>query len=214
MAAPPDQPNRPPKKAKDPARPTRAKAARPELPPIAPALADLLNPAINRGEAGVGSQTGRRAPESRLQPPADNSRDRRNDFAEAHKARASTPGGFQERPQSGYVTKAPLGHGPGEIDPDLARALGLVDDEEPAPDDEAAAERRRLLALPRVIPMPGEGDESGVVATAQALESLLREGRPEFRARRNPRAASASLSSPTSSPRATSPRRLPSWSRA
>jgi excinuclease ABC subunit B len=188
MAPPPDQPNRPPKKAKDPARPTRAKAARPELPPIAPALADLLNPAINRGEAGVGSQTGRRAPESRLQPPADNSRERRNDFAEAHRARASTPGGFQERPQSGYVAKSPLrarsqpdDHGPGEIDPDLARALGMVDDEEPAPDDESGAERRRLLALPRVIPMPGEGDESGVAATAQALESLLREGRPEFR---------------------------------
>ena len=103
MAPPPDKPIRPAKKAKDPARPTRAKAARPELPPIAPALADLLNPAINRGEAGVGSQTGQRDPGSGLQPPADNSRDRRNDFAEAHKARASTPGGFQERPQSGYV---------------------------------------------------------------------------------------------------------------
>src|SRR5216684_3159718 len=108
MANPPDRRHKPPKKAKDPARPTRAKAARPELPPIAPALADLLNPAINRGEAGVGSQTGRRAPASGLQPPADNSRARRNDFADAHKARASTPGGFQERPQSGYVAKSPL----------------------------------------------------------------------------------------------------------
>ena len=38
-----------------------------------------------------------------------------------------------------------------------------------------------MLALPRVLPMPGEGSESGVVATAQALEALLREGRPEFR---------------------------------
>ena len=187
MPPPPDQPNRPPKKAKDPARPTRAKAARPELPPIAPALADLLNPAINRGEAGVGSQTGQRDPKSGLRPPADNSRDRRNDFADAHKARASTPGGFQERPQSGYVAKSPLrapsqrgGRGPGEIDPDLAKALGLTDDDS-FPEDEASAEKRRLLALPRVIPMPGEGDESGVAATAQALESLLREGRPEFR---------------------------------
>ena len=76
-----------PKKPKDPARPTRAKAARPALPPIAPALADLLNPAINRGEAGVGSQTG-------LQPPPNNSRDRRADFSAAHRARKSTPGGF------------------------------------------------------------------------------------------------------------------------
>jgi excinuclease ABC subunit B len=186
--ASPDKPIRPPKKAKDPARPTRAKAARPELPPIAPALADLLNPAINRGEAGVGSQTGRGAAPSGLQPPADNSRDRRNDFADAHKARASTPGGFQERPQSGYVAKSPLRalSQPGEIDPDLAKALGLTDDDEAAPDeavpdDAAAAEKRRLLALPRVIPMPGEGDESGVAATAQALDALLREGRPEFR---------------------------------
>jgi excinuclease ABC subunit B len=176
MASPPDKPIRP-KKAKDPARPTRAKAARPELPPIAPALADLLNPAINRGEAGVGSQTGQQDVKSGLQPPVDNSRDRRNDFAEAHRARASTPAGFKERPQSGYVAKS----APGEVDPDLARALGLVDDDETGDDSEESAERRRMLALPRVLPMPGEGSESAVVATAQALEALLREGRPEFK---------------------------------
>src|SRR5215472_15096480 len=86
MAKPPSKPTSQPaskpasKPPKDPARPTRAKAARPDLPPIGPALADLLNPAINRGEAGVGSQTG-------LQPPPDNSRDRRADFSAAHRAR-------------------------------------------------------------------------------------------------------------------------------
>jgi excinuclease ABC subunit B len=83
---PPDEPAKPPRKRKDPARPTRAKAAREALPPIAPALADLLNPAINRGEAGVGSQTGlgRPSPSSPgLQPPPDNSRDRRADSAAA-----------------------------------------------------------------------------------------------------------------------------------
>ena len=80
MAKNPDAPKRGGKSAK-------SKAGRPDVQPIGPALADLLNPAINRGEAGVGSQTGRRVPETRLQPPADNSRDRRNDFAEAHKAR-------------------------------------------------------------------------------------------------------------------------------
>src|SRR5215468_7756678 len=127
MANPPERRNKPPKKAKDPARPTRAKAAREALPEIAPALADLLNPAINRGEAGVGSPSG-------LQPPPDNSRDRRADFAAAHRARASTPEGPSERPQAGYVGKSPLRDGktpvgPGEIDPDLARALGLVDEE-------------------------------------------------------------------------------------
>src|ERR687891_728159 len=69
MAKQPDRsgaqrPKRDPAKhsQKDPARPTRSKAHRPELPPIAPALEQLLNPAIARGEAGVGSQTG-------LQPP-------------------------------------------------------------------------------------------------------------------------------------------------
>ena len=107
MANPPDRRERPPKKRKDPAHPTRAKAAREALPPIAAALADLLNPAINRGEAGVGSQTGLpppcpppRAEEGRegasgLQPPADNSRDRRADFAAAHRARASSAVGLR-----------------------------------------------------------------------------------------------------------------------
>ncbi|HET6493514.1 MAG TPA: hypothetical protein VFG44_11135, partial [Burkholderiales bacterium] len=57
-----------PKKAKDPARPrgaaeqrikpTRAKAARPDAPPTPDSLADLLNPAINKGTAGLGSGTG------------------------------------------------------------------------------------------------------------------------------------------------------------
>ncbi|MGL4284811.1 MAG: excinuclease ABC subunit UvrB [Phreatobacter sp.] len=41
-------------KAKTP----RSKASKPELQPLGPALAELLNPAINRGTAGVGSQTG------------------------------------------------------------------------------------------------------------------------------------------------------------
>ena len=106
------------KKPKDPARPTRAKAARPETHPIGPALADLLNPAINRGEAGVGSQTG-------LQPPPDNSRDRRADFAAAHRARKSTPAGFGEVPQSPYRDNAELR----EASPELARILGIEGDE-------------------------------------------------------------------------------------
>jgi excinuclease ABC subunit B len=117
MPKPSDE-SKKPKKAKDPARPTRAKAARPELPPIAPALADLLNPAINRGEAGVGSQTG-------LQPPPDNSRDRRADAAAAHRARKSTPSGFGEVPQSPYRDNAELR----EASPELARILGIEGDE-------------------------------------------------------------------------------------
>src|ERR1700710_177283 len=93
-----------PRTPKDPARPTRAKAARPPTHPIGPALADLLTPAINRGEAGVGSQTG-------LQPPPDNSRDRRADFSAAHRARKSTTQAFNEAPQADYVGKTPVSLG-------------------------------------------------------------------------------------------------------
>src|SRR5215510_5514611 len=109
----PSKPRRDPARhsKKDPAKPTRAKAAREQLPPIAPALEQLLNPGIHKGTAGPGSQTG-------LQPPPDNSFARRADFANAHKARLSTPNAFHEAPQKGYVAKAPLG----SLDPDLARA--------------------------------------------------------------------------------------------
>jgi len=48
----------------------KSKAHRPDVQPIGPALAELLNPAINRGDAGLGSGTG-------LKPPPDNSWDRR-----------------------------------------------------------------------------------------------------------------------------------------
>src|SRR5580658_5816465 len=64
MAKSPDRPGarqgRDPAKhsKKDPAKPTRAKASRPDSAPLDPALADLLNPAIGQGRAGVGSQTG------------------------------------------------------------------------------------------------------------------------------------------------------------
>src|SRR5579864_3350794 len=46
---------------KDPAKPTRAKAARPDTPTLDPSLADLLNPGIGRGRAGIGAQTGMRS---------------------------------------------------------------------------------------------------------------------------------------------------------
>src|SRR5881396_2216179 len=63
-----------------------SKASRPDVQPIGPTLAELLNPAINRGDAGLGSGTG-------LQPPPDNSWDRRaGGEAAAHRARASTRG--------------------------------------------------------------------------------------------------------------------------
>src|SRR5881398_177546 len=77
MAKKPDSPK---KTGKTP----KSKAHRPDVQPIGPALAELLNPALNRGDAGMGSATG-------LQPPPDNSWDRRaGGEAAAHRARAST----------------------------------------------------------------------------------------------------------------------------
>src|ERR1700724_3178038 len=58
------RPDRDPAKhsKKDPAKPTRARAARPDVPALDPSLADILNPAIGHGRAGVGSQTGSPSP--------------------------------------------------------------------------------------------------------------------------------------------------------
>ena len=84
MAKNPDAPKKPGKTPKSKA--PNSKASRPDVQPIGPALAELLNPAINRGESGLGSSTG-------LQPPPDNSWDRRSGGeAAAHRARASTRG--------------------------------------------------------------------------------------------------------------------------
>src|SRR5262249_10687101 len=150
-------------------------------------------PAINRGESGVGSSTG-------LQPPPDNSFDRRSGGeAAAHRARASTRGksedvakrdasgveegstaeqagqdraweelkkqaqGFDDAPQANYGTSATVP----TLDPELARQLGLPTAED---DDEALAR-----------PPRSKMEAFGVKATAEALENLIRDGRPEFR---------------------------------
>jgi len=230
MAKTPDQP----KKPEDPARPTRAKAARPDEPATPDALADLLNPAINKGTAGLGSGTGissarkntpsfrgasktsepgiqkhppgkhldsRSGPsgrtgmtsESGLQPPPDNSFDRRADFSAAHKARKSARADFSKAPQHGHDARPVIGLGP-----QLSRELGIGDDdygETPSPDVLRASVSPRPAGrgetggdpkyrLPRAdLPQPGSGLASmGVAATADALDKLLREGRPEFAA--------------------------------
>ncbi|HEY3642862.1 MAG TPA: DEAD/DEAH box helicase family protein, partial [Xanthobacteraceae bacterium] len=178
MAKSPDQPDAPrprrgPKRdpakhsKKDPAKPTRAKANRPDSAPTDPALAELLNPGIRQGTAGIGSQTGH-APRQRgddrtsgLQPPPDNSWDRRADFSKAHTARRSTQQGFGEAPQSDFEAKTPAS--PAELDP--------VEDEAP-PSGETPGAPALLRGK--------HGESLGVAATAHALESLLREGRREF----------------------------------
>jgi excinuclease ABC subunit B len=168
MAKNPDSPRKSPKTPK-------SKAHRPDVQPIGPALAELLNPAINRGDAGMGSGTG-------LQPPPDNSKARRSGGEAAiHRARASTPKdftegqprptplpgaqsseqrGFDEAPQANYGTSAPIP----TLDPELAKQLGYdVED-----DDAFRPARNKMESL-------------GVKATADALEALVRDGRPEFR---------------------------------
>src|ERR1700682_2531065 len=170
----PKNPDNPKKPVKTP----KSKAHRPDVQPIGPALAELLNPAINRGDAGLGSGTG-------LQPPPDNSWDRRaGGEAAAHRARASTRGtsddvakrdasltarptaearGFDEAPQANYGTAATIP----ALDPELAKQLGFTTEEEDA------------AALAR--PPRNKMEALGVAATADALENLIREGRPEFK---------------------------------
>src|SRR5271167_1853245 len=149
MAKNPDAPKKPVKTPK-------SKAHRPDVQPIGPALAELLNPAINRGDAGMGSGTG-------LQPPPDNSWDRRaGGEAAAHRARASTKG-FEEAPQANFGTSATIP----TLDPELAKQLGLPT----AEDDEEALAR----------PPRSKMEALGVQATAEALEALIRDGRPEFK---------------------------------
>jgi excinuclease ABC subunit B len=168
---------------KDPAKPTRAKASRPDSSPLDPSLAEILNPGIGQGTAGLGSQTG-------LQPPPDNSWDRRADFANAHKARKSTQSGFEERPQSGYAAKGRVELNPG-INPDLADALGYGDSDPSKPligktHEESPPERDEISEISepsrwkrhRPLPQP---ITLGVTASMQALDRLLREGREEFR---------------------------------
>ena len=73
---------KPPKKPKGSRAHRRAPRRRGRIEPATPdALADLLNPAINKGTAGLGSGTGQNP---NLQPPPDNSFDRRKDFSAAH----------------------------------------------------------------------------------------------------------------------------------
>jgi excinuclease ABC subunit B len=188
MAKKPDSPKKPAKSIKTPA--AKPGAGRPDVKPIGPALAELLNPAINRGDAGMGSGTG-------LQPPPSNSFERRSGGeAAVHRARKSTPKkfegdegmrptplqpfpqpvvapyaprlseqkGLEEAPQANYNTSASIP----TLDPELAKQLGFTTEEEDAEALTARPPRNKMEAL-------------GVQATADALEALVRDGRPEFK---------------------------------
>jgi excinuclease ABC subunit B len=192
MAKGPDRPRAPQRRdpakhsKKDPAKPTRAKAARPDAPALDPSLADLLNPGIGQGRAGIGAQTGETSPsrKSGLQPPPDNSWDRRADFAQAHRARASVARDFAEPPQQGNVGRTPVS--PGELDPDLARALGIEEEQSEAEVGSGGAIKYGEETAPRSRSARLRGEEGAVsafgsAASQQSLERLLREGRPEFR---------------------------------
>jgi excinuclease ABC subunit B len=119
-----------PQNPKKPGKTPKSKAHRPDVQPIGPALAELLNPAINRGDAGMGSGTG-------LQPPPDNSWDRRSGGeAAAHRARASTRGSSEDvAKKDAAVTKTSLADTPppnpppqaGEGSPQLTPRSGARD---------------------------------------------------------------------------------------
>ncbi|MBV9563105.1 MAG: DEAD/DEAH box helicase family protein, partial [Bradyrhizobium sp.] len=147
MAKKPDAP-------KKPARSPRSKAHRPDVQPIGPALAELLNPAINRGESGLGSSTG-------LQPPPDNSFDRRaGGEAAAHRARASTRGKGEDVAKRDAADATSRGFPPPNPPP-----LAGEGSRRPAPgisgQDDSVAEQP---ASP--LPLAGEGQGGGASANS------------------------------------------------
>ena len=167
----------PPKKPKDPARPTRAKAARPDEPQTPDELAALLNPGIAPRHRGPGFR-------HRLQPPPETSWERRQDFSAAHRARKSAQG-FEEAPQQGFE-EAPQArlHRLADHRPRSrtgARNSASAAMRPPCARPARPAATRNIACRAPTCRRPGEGLSSmGVAATAESLEKLLREGRPEF----------------------------------
>jgi excinuclease ABC subunit B len=160
-----------------------------------------------------------------LQPPPDNSFERRADRRGEHTARKSVVKGFDEAPQRGYVARGPLlgpelsQSKPLDINAELRRALGYDSDPSKPLIGQDVNEEPTVTPLPNPPPtegrsrpsstgyggreraLPEDRDEIsdiseprrekrhrpspqpvtlGVGASMQALEKLLREGRPEF----------------------------------
>jgi excinuclease ABC subunit B len=169
MAKNPDQPKKPRKSPKSKA--PNSKASRPDVQPIGPALAELLNPAINRGDAGLGSGTG-------LQPPPDNSWDRRaGGEAAAHRARASTRGTSEDvAKRDAAVTGTSRASPPPNPPPQAGEGSRRLPPGDEERNDSAASQQASPL------PLAGEGQGGGVSASPAFDEARpnLNETRPGF----------------------------------
>src|SRR6059058_6105186 len=143
MAKKPDNPKKPVKTPK-------SKAHRPDVQPIGPALAELLNPAINRGDAGLGSGTG-------LQPPPDNSWDRRSGGeAAAHRARASTKGTGDAVAKRDAAVSSPVEAPPPNPPPQAGEGSTRL-----TPGDAAEAKRDAAISSPVEAPPPNPPPQAG-----------------------------------------------------
>ena len=115
-----------------------------------------------------------------LQPPPDNSFERRADRRGEHTARKSVVKGFDEAPQRGYVARAPL-----DINAELRKALGYDSDPtgpltggDPNEEDEAS-QRQASTASPLPSPLWGEvggGGPSSEAPTSTPLPNPLPQG--------------------------------------
>lgn len=152
----------------------RSRAARPELVPLDVHLAELLNPALNKGRAGPGSAASDHA-----------------DLQAKNRARtAPRPGdGFAEAPQAGYDARSGANPPPEEAAaPDAtgkrARKWGEADGALTRDDLLKAAPRR--VREGNVAAMPDDDDPAatpGAQATRTALEQLLASGDPRLDAK-------------------------------
>jgi excinuclease ABC subunit B len=131
-----------------------------------------------------------------LQPPPDNSFDRRADFSAAHRARKSTVRGFEERPQSGYVAKGRFNLG--AMDPDLARSFGI----EPEDIDPTTPGTDASKASPLPSPLwggAGGGGPASEVERSRSTATPLPNPPPQRGREPARRMESEHLSQPTSS---------------
>jgi len=152
MASTPRKPSRPPNP-----KLTRPKAARMEVHPLEPHLAELLNPALNKGA--------RKAKAAASPSPP------------AHSPAPSK--GFGEAPQAGFDTGPASGRNV-QIDEHLAKKLHLS---APTIKGETFAEGSETAKRParrRPVTYAEVDGPSGAQATVHSLQSLLEAGDPNF----------------------------------